>query len=61
VAGWLTVVAYLVVAAIAFALLVMIAWALHRLAIVIEDRAEQEQEAPAPRPESTKIGPEVTA
>ena len=37
VAGWLTIVAYLVVAAIAFALLVMIAWALHRLAVVVEE------------------------
>jgi hypothetical protein len=61
VVGWLTVVAYLVVASIAFALLVMIAWALHRLAVVAEEPTVQEQEAPAPRSERTKIGPEVTA
>ena len=36
-----------VVASIAFALLVMIAWALHRLAVVVEEPTEQEQEAPA--------------
>jgi hypothetical protein len=61
VVGWLTVVAYLVVAFIAFALLVMIAWALHRLAVVVEEPSEQEQEAPATSTERTKIGPEVTA
>jgi hypothetical protein len=61
VASWLTILAYIVVASIAFALLVMIAWALHRLAVVIEEPSEQEQEAPATRTERTKIGPEVTA
>jgi hypothetical protein len=61
VAGWLTVVAYLVVASIAFALLVMIAWALHRLAVVIEDPRAAEQEVRTAPPERTKIGPEVTA
>jgi hypothetical protein len=61
VAGWLTIIAYLVVALIAFALLVMIAWALHRLAIVVEEPREQEQEAPSSGRERTKIGPEVTA
>ncbi len=47
----LTIVAYLVVAAIAFALLVMIAWALHRLAIVVEVPRAAEQEARASRKE----------
>jgi hypothetical protein len=61
VAGWLTIIAYLIVAAIAFALLVMIAWALHRLAIVVEEPGEQEQEAPSSRRERSTIGPEVTA
>ncbi len=61
VAGWLTVVAYLVVASIAFALLVMIAWALHRLAVAAGSQRAAEQEAPEPRKERSAIGPEVTA
>ena len=61
VASWLTVVAYIVVAAISLALLVMIAWALHRLAIAVEEPTGQEQESPLPRKERTKIGSEVTA
>ncbi|HYH60978.1 MAG TPA: hypothetical protein VD766_03850, partial [Solirubrobacterales bacterium] len=61
VAGWLTIVAYLVVAVIALALLVMIAWALHRLAIVVETPRATEQEARASRKEPAPIGAEVTA
>lgn len=61
VAGWLTVAAYVLVAVIALALLVMIAWALHRLAVVVEDPREAEQEATSAPRERTKIGPEVTA
>ena len=60
-AGWLTAFAYLVVAAISFGLLVLIAWALHRLAVVAE--------APAPAPESatersssaSRVGPHLPA
>jgi hypothetical protein len=61
VASFVTIVAYLVVALIAFALLVMIAWALHRLAIAVEEPREQEEEAPSSSREPTKIGPQVTA
>ncbi|HYH62672.1 MAG TPA: hypothetical protein VD766_12465 [Solirubrobacterales bacterium] len=61
VAGWLTIVAYLVVAVIALALLVMIAWALHRLAVVVEAARATEQEARASRKEPAPIGAEVTA
>jgi hypothetical protein len=39
----------------------MIAWALHRLAVVVEDPRQAEQEAPSTPRERTKIGPEVTA
>jgi hypothetical protein len=60
-AGWLAAFAYLVVAAISFGLLVLIAWALHRLAVVAE--------APAPAPESatersspsSRVGPRLPA
>ncbi len=41
-AGWLTTFAYLVVAGIALALLVLIAWALHRLAVAGETEATEE-------------------
>jgi hypothetical protein len=52
VAGGLTIAAYLVVASIALALLVLIAWALHRLAIVGDAgrRAPREDEREAPSP-----------
>ena len=60
-AGWLTVVAYLVVASISFALLVMIAWALHRLAVVVESPRETVKEAAPSRREPSLIGPEVPA
>jgi hypothetical protein len=52
-AGLLTAIAYLAVAAIAFALLVLIAWALHRLAIVVEapePAAEAAETRPAAQP-----------
>ena len=59
-AGWLTAVAYLAVAAIALGLLVLIAWALHRLAIVAEAPAAEGAKAtearPAPRP---RVGPRL--
>ena len=61
VAGWLTVAAYLVVASIAFALLVMIAWALHRLAIAAEAPRGEASRAGKDRPEQSAIGREVTA
>lgn len=60
-AGWLTVIAYLVVASIAFALLVMIAWSLHRLAVAIES-PRKVAEAPAPeRRQRSPLQPKVTA
>jgi len=59
-AGWLTAVAYLAVAAIALGLLVLIAWALHRLAIVAEapaaEGAKTAEARPAPRP---RVGPRL--
>ena len=61
VAGWLTIVAYLVVASIAFALLVMIAWALHRLAVAVEAPSAAAETATPDRRERPVIGPEVTA
>ena len=61
VAGWLTAVAYLVVAAIALALLVMIAWALHRLAVAVESPRAAEAQAPATRQERSALGPRVPA
>jgi hypothetical protein len=60
VAGWLTVVAYSVVAAIALALLVMIAWALHRLAVAAPPQRTAQEGAPVRRGRSA-IGREVTA
>ena len=51
-AGWLTAIAYGTVAAIALALLVMIAWSLHRLALAAEprrDTAHERHESAAPR------------
>jgi len=60
-AGWLTVIAYLVVASIAFALLVMIAWSLHRLAVAAESPRETAKVAVPERREPSPIGPEVTA
>ncbi|MDQ3759689.1 MAG: hypothetical protein M3331_07090 [Actinomycetota bacterium] len=59
-AGWLTAVAYLTVIIIALALLVMIAWALHRLAVAVEAPRSAEQ-ARASRREAAGIGHEVTA
>lgn len=47
VAGWLTGFAYVVVAAIALVLLVMIAWALHRLAVAAEVPRGATESAPA--------------
>ncbi len=61
VVGWLTVVAYLVVALISFALLVMIAWALHRLAVVVESPSGAAEQSEAGRRERSTIGSEVTA
>jgi hypothetical protein len=61
VVGWLTIAAYLVVAAIALALLVMIAWALHRLAVAVEDPSAAASEAPTEKRGRSAIGPEVTA
>jgi hypothetical protein len=62
VAGWLTGVAYLVVAGIALALLVMIAWSLHRLAVSARVPSALAEETPetAVR-KSTRIGPRVPA
>jgi len=61
VAGWLTVVAYLIVASIAFALLVMIAWSLHRLAVAVESPRQAAKVAEPERRDASPIGPEVTA
>ena len=57
VAGWLSTVAYLVVAVIALALLVMIAWALHRLAAAVEPaRGGVPSPAPASRTAPRALG-----
>jgi hypothetical protein len=58
-AGWLTAAAYIVVASIALALLVLIAWALHRLAVagenggapVTEPSVKARRPASRPRPQ----------
>jgi hypothetical protein len=60
-AGWLTVVAYLVVASIAFALLVMIAWSLHRLAVAIESPRSVAEAARSERRDPSPVPTEVTA
>jgi hypothetical protein len=60
-AGWLTALAYLVVAAIAFALLVLIAWALHRLAVAAEAPAPAEETAPERAAGPSRVGPRVPA
>jgi hypothetical protein len=59
-AGWLAAVAYLTVAAIALALLVLIAWALHRLAVVGE--APEPSPQPAQRADAARrVGPQLPA
>ena len=60
-AGWLTIIAYLLVASIAFALLVMIAWSLHRLAVAIESPQEVAEPATPEHREPSPIGEEVVA
>lgn len=60
-AGWLTIIAYLLVASIAFALLVMIAWSLHRLAVAIESPQEVAETATPEHREPSPIGEEVVA
>lgn len=60
-AGWLTVFAYLVVASIAFALLVMLAWSLHRLAVAVEVPRAAAKEASTKSSESSLIPTEATA
>jgi hypothetical protein len=59
-AGPLTAVAYLTVAAIALALLALIAWALHRLAVVAET-PEAAAEAPERRGEPARVGRQLPA
>ncbi len=58
VAGWLTTFAYLVVASISLALLILIAWALHRLAMAAAPPAAPVGTVSAATP---RIGGEVTA
>ena len=60
-AGWLTIIAYLLVASIAFALLVMIAWSLHRLAVAVESPQEVAETATPEHREPSPIGEEVVA
>jgi hypothetical protein len=60
-AGWLTAFAYTTVAVIALALLVLIAWALHRLAVVTEAPQAAAAEAPPRRRPTAPVGPGVPA
>lgn len=55
-ASWLTALAYLLVAAIALSLLVLIAWSLHRLAIAAEAPAGQASAATSRRPARRRVG-----
>jgi hypothetical protein len=60
-AGWLTTFAYLAVALIALGLLVLIAWALHRLAVAGEvPEPAGEAAAERPRP-AARVGPRLPA
>ena len=60
-AGWLTAFAYLVVAVISFGLLVLIAWALHRLAVVVEAPAPAVESASERSVPAARAGPHVPA
>ena len=60
-AGWLTAFAYAVVAAIAFALLVLIAWALHRLAVAAEAPRTSTEAAVTREPGTRTVGPGLPA
>jgi len=60
-AGLLTAFAYLAVALIAFGLLVLIAWALHRLAVVAEVPAPAEEEATERSTATRRVGPQLPA
>jgi hypothetical protein len=51
--------AYLVVAVIAFGLLALIAWALHRLAVVAKAPARETAIEPTARP--ARVGPRLPA
>lgn len=59
-ASWLSAAAYLAVAAIAMALLVLIAWALHRLALSVETPAAQPVATREPKG-AARIGPRLPA
>ena len=59
-ASWLTVAAYLAVAAVALALLTFIVWALHRLALVAEG-ASGAPAAERARSRAARIGPKLPA
>ena len=54
-AGWLTAFAYIAVALIALGLLVLIAWALHRLAVVCEAPEPVAEAAPKRRQAATRV------
>jgi len=60
-AGWLTAFAYLLVASIALSLLVLIAWALHRLAVVVETPQRAAEAEKLPRGRAARVGPRVPA
>ncbi len=60
-AGWLTAFAYLIVAVIAFGLLVLIAWALHRLAVVAEAPAPAAESASERSGSAARVGPHLPA
>lgn len=60
-AGWLTAFAYLVVAFIALSLLVLVAWALHRLAVVVETPQRVPESERLPRERAARVGPRVPA
>ena len=59
-AGWLSAVAYAVVAGIALGLLVLLAWGLHRIAVTSEPEAGREGSR-AQQPARGRVGPPVPA